>query len=225
MSKSHPLNSPMVVRTLSIDRDEFRPKEEHEDILGPEVPYLSAIGALMYLANNTRPDITFSVNLLARFSAAPTKRYWNGIKHLLRYLQGTHDLGLFYDRKKNATLIGYADAGYLSDPQKAKSQTGYVFTYGGSPISWKSTKQTLTATSSNHAELIALYETARECVWLRSMTQYIQKECQIKSITDEPTIIFEDNTACIKQVHEGYIKGDRTKHIAPKFFFTHDLQK
>ena len=37
-----------------------------EELLGPEVPYPSAIGALIYLANCIRPNITFSVNLLAR---------------------------------------------------------------------------------------------------------------------------------------------------------------
>jgi len=41
----------------------------------------------------------------------------------------------------------------------------------------------------------------------------------------DATIIYEDNTACIAQLKEGYIKGDRTKHISPKFFFMHDLQK
>ena len=39
------------------------------------------------------------------------------------------------------------------------------------------------------------------------------------------TIIYEENIACIAQLKEGYIKGDRTKHMSPKFFFTHDLQK
>ena len=225
MDKAHPLSSPMIVRSLTVNDDPFRPREENEKVLGPEVPYLSAIGALMYLANNTRPDIAFSVNLLARYSNSPTKRHWNGIKHLFRYLRGTQDLGLFYQAKSDATLIGYADAGYLSDPQKAKSQSGYVFTYGGTPISWKSTKQTLTATSSNHAELIALYEAGRECVWLRTMISHIQGACEMERITESPTLIYEDNTACITQVSEGYIKGDRTKHISPKLFFTHDLQK
>ena len=50
----------------------FEPQEDDEEILGPRVPYLSAIGALMYLANYIRPDITFAVNLLARYSSAPT---------------------------------------------------------------------------------------------------------------------------------------------------------
>jgi hypothetical protein len=60
-------------------------------------------------------------------------------------------------------LLGYADAGYLSDPHNAKSQTGYVFTHGGTTISWRSQKQTLVATSSNHAEVIALHEASKDC--------------------------------------------------------------
>jgi hypothetical protein len=99
------------------------------------VPYLSTIGYLMYLANNTRPDIAFSVNILARYSSDPTRRNWNEIKHVLRYLYGTHDMGLFYRKNIKSKLVGYADAGYLSDPHKTLSQFGYVFTYGGTAIS------------------------------------------------------------------------------------------
>ncbi|GJZ07346.1 hypothetical protein Tco_0541139 [Tanacetum coccineum] len=96
MDKAKPLSTPMVGRSLNVNNDPFRPCEDDEEVLGLEVPYLSAIGALMYLTNCTRPDISFSVNLLARFSSSPTKRHWNGIKHILRYLRGTIDLGLFY---------------------------------------------------------------------------------------------------------------------------------
>ena len=70
--------------------------DENEELLGPEVPYLSAIGALMYIANCTRPDIAFAVNLLARHNAAPMKRHWAGVKNIFRYLNGTRNLGLFY---------------------------------------------------------------------------------------------------------------------------------
>ena len=62
MDKSHPLSSLMVVRSLEVTKDPFQPKEENEELLGPEVPYLIAIGALMYLANYTQPDIVFLVN-------------------------------------------------------------------------------------------------------------------------------------------------------------------
>ena len=47
----------------------------------------------------------------------------------------------------------------------------------------------------------------------------------MSSIKDDPTTLHEDNAACIAQIKWGYIKGDRTKHISPKFFYTHELQK
>ena len=82
IDKAHPLSSLMIVRSLDAKKDPFRPKEENEALLGLEVPYLSKIGALLYLAQCTRPDIAFLVNLLARFSSAPTRRHWNGMKHI-----------------------------------------------------------------------------------------------------------------------------------------------
>ena len=99
------------------------PKEDDEETLGQEVPYLSAIGALMYLTNCTGPDIAFPVNLLARYSSAPTQRHWNRVKHVLRYLRGTIDMGLFYPHCSNPQLVRYANAGYLYDPHKGQSQT------------------------------------------------------------------------------------------------------
>ena len=94
----------MVVRSLEVNKDPFHLKEENEKLLGPEVPYLSVISAQMYLANCTRPNITFSVNLLARYNFAPTKRHWNGIKHILRYLRGTSDMGLYYSKESKSQL-------------------------------------------------------------------------------------------------------------------------
>ena len=62
MDKSHSLCTPMVVRSLDVDKDPCRPKEKDEELLGPEVPYLSAIGALTYTVNYTQPHITFAIN-------------------------------------------------------------------------------------------------------------------------------------------------------------------
>jgi hypothetical protein len=57
--------------------------DEDEGLIGLEVPYLSAIGAFMYVANCTRPHIAFAINLLARHSVAPTKYHWMGVKKYL----------------------------------------------------------------------------------------------------------------------------------------------
>ncbi|KAM2676832.1 hypothetical protein EV1_003465 [Malus domestica] len=92
----------MVVQTLDAKRDPFRPKEDDKQILEPEVTYLSAIGALLYLAQCTRPDISFVVNLLARYNNMPTRRHWNGVKDIFCHLKGTMDLGLFYTRESSS---------------------------------------------------------------------------------------------------------------------------
>jgi hypothetical protein len=203
MDKAYRVKTPTVVRFLDMNKDPFQPKDEDEEILGSEFPYLSAIGALMYLANNSRSDIAFVVNLLARYSAAPTKRHWTGIKNIFRYLNDTRDLGLFYSRSQDPTLIGYTDASYLSDPHNARSETDFVFLQGGTAISWKSSKQSLVATSTNHSEIIALYEASKECTWLRGMINHITQSCGIGSI-NSPTIIYEDNAACVVQMETGY---------------------
>jgi hypothetical protein len=65
----------MVVRALEKETDPFQPRQEEKEVLSPEYTYLSIIGALMYLVNNTRPDIAFVVNLLIRFSATPIMQH------------------------------------------------------------------------------------------------------------------------------------------------------
>lgn len=121
-------------------------------------------------------------------------------------------------------MIGYTEVGYLSDPHNARSQTGFVFLHGGTAISWMSSKQTLVAMSTNHSEIIALYEASHDCVWLRRMINHIQQSCEIGSI-ESPTIIFEDNAACVAQMQTWYIKSNISVHIAPKLFYPHELQK
>ena len=83
----------------------------------------------------------------------------------------------------------------------------------------------MVATSSNHSKILAIHETSHECIWLRSMIQNIRESCGLFSIKGDPTILFEDNVACIAQITEGYSKRDRTKLISLKFFYTNELQK
>ena len=94
MDKAHPLSYLITTRSLDVKNDKFYPYEKGEELLGPKVSYFSIIDALMYLANCTYPDIVFHVNLLVRYSSAPTRRHWNGIKHILCYLCKTIYMGL-----------------------------------------------------------------------------------------------------------------------------------
>ena len=83
-------------------------------------------------------------------------------------------MGLLYPNGSKQQIVGYANVGYLFDPHKGRSQTGYLLTYGNTAISWRFIKQTISATSPNHAEIIAIHEASRECVWLRLVIQHIR---------------------------------------------------
>ena len=102
------------------------------------IPYRSAIGSLMYLAVCTRPDIAAAVSSLSRFNANPGKAHWEGVQHVLRYLQSTSGEGLVYKRGESTQLWGYCDAGHLTCPDTSRSRGGYVFLSAGGAIRWQS---------------------------------------------------------------------------------------
>ena len=81
----------------------------------------------------------------------------------------------------------------------------------------------MVVTSLNHSKILAIHEASCECVWLRSMIQHIQETCGLSFIRGNATMLHEDNVACIAQIKKGFIKGDITKHLSPKFFYTHEL--
>src|SRR3954470_14969802 len=59
---------------------------------------------------------------------------------------------------------------------------------------------------------------------LRRVVSHIQMSCVLNTV-QTPTIIYEDNAACVAQVQMGYVKSNLTKHISPKFFYAHELQQ
>ena len=94
----HNANSLATARMIGRSRtlqDPYTPASEEEEKVD-KAEYLTAVGALLYLATFTRLDISFAVSTLGRHSQKPTVRHWAGDKHLLRYLRGTEDLGLLY---------------------------------------------------------------------------------------------------------------------------------
>jgi hypothetical protein len=84
------------------------------------VPYLNVIGSLMYLAQATRPDITYAVGLLGRFASGPRPTHWKAAKHLMRYLIGTGNYYLKYS-KSDTPLYGYCDTDCGNDTNTRRS--------------------------------------------------------------------------------------------------------
>lgn len=116
--------------------------------------YQQLVGSLIYLSNVTRPDLAYAVSHLARGMSKPTKNDWVNAKRVLRYLKGTQNLGLKYQKGNKEEVFGYSDASYAEEKDR-KSVGGYVFLQAGAAISWKSQKQNVVAQSSAEAEYIA----------------------------------------------------------------------
>ncbi|GJV48107.1 secreted RxLR effector protein 161-like protein [Tanacetum coccineum] len=155
------------------------------------------------------PSVTSQGNgVTLRYSSCPTRRHWSGVKQILLYLQGRYCTNPF-----ERNLVGFADAGYMYDPHTDRSQPGYVFTSSNAAISWRSVKQSMSATSSNNAKILAIHEASQECVWLRSVIQHIRGSCGISSCQEAPTVVHEDNAACVAQLKDGYIKLSTRSNI------------
>ena len=132
--------------------------------------FQAIIGCLLYLAIITRPDIAFSVILLARFSSNPSLEHINAVNNVFNYLSKTVNLGIIYTKDSNNNYIsGYCDADYAGDIASAKSTSGYIFYIANGPITWKSKLQTIIAQSTTEAEYIAINIAAKEAVYIKSL--------------------------------------------------------
>ncbi|XP_061477613.1 uncharacterized protein LOC133381984, partial [Rhineura floridana] len=127
--------------------------------------YRHIIGQLQYLVKVTRPDICNAVSILSRKVEQPTETDWQGIKRVLRYLQGTSSKGLVLSSSKHGSMCCYVDADHAGDPSSRKSTTGVVILLYDSVIDWCSKRQTIVATSSSEAEYIALSLVCNELTW------------------------------------------------------------
>ena len=177
--------------------------------------YQQVIGSLIYLMTATRPDLSYPVGFLSQFMARPGEKHWGSLKRVLRYINGSHNMGLFYEcsGEKRIILTGYSDANWANDLNDRISTSGYLFFIGNSLISWKSQKQRSVARSTTEAEYVALSECVQEAIWLRRLLE----ELGFKQ--EKPTVIFEDNQGAI-DLSKNPKFHNRTKHIDISYHFT-----
>lgn len=106
----------------------------------------------------TRPDITYSTNLLAQFNGAPTQKHWNAVKHIFRHLKGTISTGIFYSKARHSearsTLTAYSDVNNGKGYDR-KSISRCVITIAGGAIKWAAEKQRLITVSISESEYVA----------------------------------------------------------------------
>ena len=175
-----------------------------------DIPYHEAVGSLMYASLGTRPDISFAVQTLSRFSTKPGIAHWDAVKRVFRYLKGTIDLWLSFGQKQ-ADLTGYADAdGSMAEDRHAIS--GYAFIINGGAVSWSAKRQEIVSLSTTESEYIAATHASKEALWLRSLIQ------QLFDIKLSPTTLYSDNQSAIALTKDHQYHA-RTKHIDIRYHF------
>ncbi|KAL0286312.1 UNVERIFIED_CONTAM: Retrovirus-related Pol polyprotein from transposon TNT 1-94 [Sesamum angustifolium] len=160
----------------------------------------------------TRPDIAFAVGMLGRYQSNPGIEHWKAAKKVMRYLQGTKDLQLIYKHTENLEVVGYSDSDFAGCLDTRKSTSGYIFLLANGAISWKSTKQTITASSTMEAEFVACYEATSQALWLRHFITGLK----IVDSIFRPIQIFCDNSAAVF-FSKNNKSGSRNKHIDIKY--------
>ena len=177
-------------------------------------PYSEAVGALIYLALTTRPDIAFAVSVVGRYAANPKEVHWSAIERIFKYLKRTRNLEMVLGGD-SMDLVGYTDADWAGDLDQRKSTSGYLFTFAGSVISWKSRKQPAIALSSMEAEYIALSEACKELVWIHGL-------CKELHINLGVTKMYEDNQACIALTNKTS-HHSKAKHIDLRYHYNREV--
>ena len=169
MSDAHTHTNPVLVRDLSEPIDRTAPKalspSNHE-------LYRSLVGALLYAANITRIDISYSVGQLCRYTSKPYKHHLDAALRVLRYLRGTSSYCLSFGENspdaEQISLEAYSDADWAGDEKTSRSTTGCVVRFNGDVMNWVSKKQSSVALSTAEAKYMALTESMKELLWYRS---------------------------------------------------------
>jgi hypothetical protein len=211
MEDCKPVLTPLAVGSKL---SELHSEDDNEDT---NFPFRELIGALMYVAVGTRPDVSHAVSVLSQFSNCYRKKHCTAAKRVLRYLKGTIDKKLIY-RKNQDNLTCYVDADWANCEIDRRSYTGSTFILSGAAFSWESRKQRTVALSSTEAEYMALSDASKEAVFLIG---YL-KELGFQSLAN--VVVFNDNQGAGK-LTENSVYHARSKHIDVRYHFIRDAVK
>ncbi|GMF28765.1 unnamed protein product [Phytophthora fragariaefolia] len=193
---------------------------DDEDVNDPNVPYRAIVDCLQYLVQCTRPDLANTVRALGKYLNKHIHENYTMAKRVLRYLQGTSDFGLVWEKKESPDLhfVAYADADLGNGKDDRHSITGYVLQLNCCTYAYKSRKQRIVTDDTCCAEFVAASECSTMIVWTHNL-------CKELNLTRyHPTVLYQDNQATITVLTE--IKGNyKTKSVDLKYHKVRDFQE
>jgi hypothetical protein len=193
--------------------------------------YRSVIGKLNYLEKATRPDIAYAAHQCARWTSCPKKEHGKAVRWLGKYLLATRDKGTILKPNPELGMEVHVDADFIGnwDPAEsherdtARSRHGYVISYLGCPILWKSQLQTEVTLSSTESEYVGLSSALRDAIPIMNLLKEM-KEHKIPTVSKTPVVkcrVFEDNSGALELARETKYRP-RTKHLCCKLHHFRD---
>jgi transposase InsO family protein len=214
MSDCHSVLTPMAPGTAL--SKQMGPENTAEVDFMRNVPYLSAVGSLQYLATMTRPDIAYAVSYLARFNCNPGPKHWAAVKHLFRYLKGTLEYKLQYSGEFGSELFTtYTDAAHGDCIDSGRSTGGYVTMMAGGAIGWGSKLQSIVTLSTTEAEFVSAVEAGKEIAWMRNILG------EFGYPVGQPSTLHIDNQSAIS-VSKNPEHHGRMKHLDLRYYWLRD---
>ena len=164
-------------------------------------------GSLLYIANTSRSDIAFPVNLLCKYMSKPTVQLVQLGKRILRFLKGTIQKCLKFERTNGPVQIKiYADAYFGNIINENKSISGLVCMPGNCTIDWSCKKQKQVSTSTCESEVNSILDVVNEAEFLTDLIEKLGFSTKI----DQPMIVYNDNqSASVSYVTNGKFQVNR----------------
>ena len=186
----------------------------------------SLIGSIGYATLALRYDVAYAVSVLSRYLVRPCRKIIEAARRVIVYLNSTRDFSITWTSSpaehENGTaniLFGSVDASFAMDPMTRRSHGGYINFLNHGAVSWKSGLQQVVTLSSCEAEYIALCSSVCEIMYIRNLLQ------ELGFAQSEPTLVWEDNKACILLAEQESSSAGRCKHIDIKFRFVAEALK
>jgi hypothetical protein len=219
MLDCRPMDTPMLSNAL-------KALPRHEDPLDDkgveymrDKDYRRLLGCLNWLAQGTRPDISFAVARLGQAQSNPHPAHWQSLTHVLRYLSKTLDMGLVYSASaEDPQPHIYTDSSFADCPDTRKSHSGYVTLVAGAAVSWSSRKQAIVTTSSTEAEYLAMGHATKEAVWITRLL------VDLGTALSMSMRIFADNQSSLLLADSEKLSS-RTKHLDVQYHYVREQIK
>jgi hypothetical protein len=174
----HPVATPFYGKPLLPPDEQI----EDDDPMTQE-EYQKLCEKLIWVAFQTRPDISYSVHQACRFLRNAGIPHKDNLRRIVRYLRGSSTLALYFTaedsgRRKGPPvaadqLSAFVDADWGADPIKGRSTSGWVVFLAGGPVAWGVSLQSIIAQSTTEAEYVALNFCLKDLCWFKQLLEFL----------------------------------------------------